>query len=191
MGRIRPRFDSASGPLAGTPAYMAPERFLSGAPTESGDVYSLGVTLFELVTGERKPFDEPNLPALTGAILETAAAKASSIVPGWPARLDEVIERALAKDPKQRYQTASKNSAGTCLRFSVWTTPAPLCRGSIPLFPLALDGQDSSWFARRLDPRRLSYIDILLFAAGYSDGGGGRVPRSGGRCGVFAPWFFR
>ena len=98
-----------NGPLFGTPAYMAPERLSANAPKETCDIYSLGVTLFELVTG-RRPFDEPHPAALAGAILGTSAPKASSITPDCPARLDEIIERAMAKDPNQRYQTARELS---------------------------------------------------------------------------------
>jgi len=98
--------DAGSTPrIFGTPAYMSPERLRKGVMTVSGDVYSLGVTLFEFVTG-RLPFDEENLAALTGAILFNASPPVSSIVPSCPRRLDDVVTRALAKDPRQRYQTA-------------------------------------------------------------------------------------
>jgi len=100
-----PDSPTSQGMLIGTPPYMPPERLLTGTLNASGDIYSLGVTLFEMVTG-RRPFDEPNFAALTGAILGTSAPRPSSLVPGCPARLDAVIARALAKDPKQRYQTA-------------------------------------------------------------------------------------
>ena len=84
---------------------MSPERLRKGVMTVSGDVYSLGVTLFEFVTGQL-PFNEADLPALTGAILYNASPRVSSIVTSCPHRLDDVVSRTLAKDPKQRYQTA-------------------------------------------------------------------------------------
>jgi len=91
--------------LVGTPSYMPPERLLNGTLNVSGDVYSLGVTLFEMATGHL-PFEERASVTLIGAIIGTAAPPASSITPGIPACLDNVLARALAKDPKERQQTA-------------------------------------------------------------------------------------
>jgi serine/threonine protein kinase len=91
--------------LIGTPQYMPPERLLTGVLNVSGDIYSLGVMLFEMITAKR-PFDEPTFAALTGAILGTVAPKPSSIVPSCPAGLDDIAARAMTKDPRQRYQTA-------------------------------------------------------------------------------------
>jgi serine/threonine protein kinase len=91
--------------LVGTPAYMPPERFLNGALGVTGDVYSLGVTLFELLTG-RLPFVERDFPALIGAIVRTTAPAVSSIRSESPARIDDVVARAMAKHPDERYQSA-------------------------------------------------------------------------------------
>jgi hypothetical protein len=96
--------------LIGTPPYMPPERLLTGTLNQAGDVYSLGVTLFELVTG-RRPFQESSFALLTGAILGTTPPPASSIATGCPGSLDNVIARALEKDPKRRYQSARELGA--------------------------------------------------------------------------------
>jgi len=91
--------------LIGTPPYMPPERLLKGMLSVSGDIYSLGVTLFEMVTG-RLPFQERESATLIGAIIGTEAPAVSSFVDGVPASIDQVVARALAKDPQERYQTA-------------------------------------------------------------------------------------
>jgi Protein kinase domain len=111
FGLARARFDRddweelAPGQLLGTPGYMAPERLMHGTLNAAGDLYSLGVTIFELVT-RRRPFEENDLPTLLLAVLGGNAPKASSIVSEVPAELDRVLARALVADPAQRYQSA-------------------------------------------------------------------------------------
>src|SRR5207302_10554832 len=91
--------------LVGTPPYMPPERLLNGTLNVSGDIYSLGVTLFEMATGHL-PFQERDSVTLIGAIIGTDAPAASSVAPGVPACLDRVLAQVLAKDPKERPHTA-------------------------------------------------------------------------------------
>jgi hypothetical protein len=102
--------DTPQFKLIGTPPYMPPERLITGTLNKAGDIYSLGVTLFELVTG-RRPFQESNFALLTGAILGTTPPPASSIARDCPGKLDIVIARALEKDPRRRYQTARELGA--------------------------------------------------------------------------------
>src|SRR5438552_868117 len=75
--------------LVGTLPYMPPERLLNGTLNVSGDIYSLGVTLFEMATGHL-PFEERESVTLIGAIIGTDAPAASSVAPGVPACLDRV-----------------------------------------------------------------------------------------------------
>lgn len=95
---------SEQGRIIGTPGYMAPERLLRGTITPSGDVYSLGILLFELVS-RRHPFGDPG-PAQVLAILSGAAPLLSSVAPDVPRELDAIVERALARDISRRYQSA-------------------------------------------------------------------------------------
>ena len=106
---IDPDLAKAGLVLIGTPPYMPPERLLKGTVGVSGDIYSLGVTLFEMVTG-RLPFEERESATLIGAIIGTEAPAVSSLVPDVPSSVDQVVARALAKNPKERYQTASEFS---------------------------------------------------------------------------------
>jgi eukaryotic-like serine/threonine-protein kinase len=88
----------------GSPYYMSPEQVQGKALTFHSDMYSLGVVLYELLTGVR-PFIAENMEALIGKILKTDALPPSELRPGLPKAIDSVVLRALKKDPAQRYQT--------------------------------------------------------------------------------------
>lgn len=88
------------------PRYMAPESMYQGAISSASDVYQLGILLFELITG-RPPF-------VGRTVAETGVMQSTGIVPrmvqfkhGTPPELQEIVDRALAKDPRQRYPHAA------------------------------------------------------------------------------------
>ncbi|MGN6606788.1 MAG: protein kinase domain-containing protein [Jatrophihabitans sp.] len=96
---------TATTGTVGTVAYMSPER-IGGSPGDRRtDIYALGCVLFEAVTGQ-KPFDG-EMFAIMYAHMNTAPPRASDRAPGVPRALDDVIARAMAKDPDQRYATAA------------------------------------------------------------------------------------
>ena len=88
--------------LMGTPAYMAPERFESNLADNRTDIWALGVVLYETITGQ-SPFAGPQA-RLVHAILNEYPPPISSLRTGVPPELDEIIDRALAKLPEERYQ---------------------------------------------------------------------------------------
>jgi eukaryotic-like serine/threonine-protein kinase len=88
----------------GSPYYMSPEQVQGKTLTFHSDMYSLGVVLYELLTGTR-PFLAENIDALIGKILKTDAVPPSELRQGLPKALDSVVLRALKKDAAQRYQT--------------------------------------------------------------------------------------
>ena len=92
--------------LAGTPAYMPPERVLGRPVDHRGDIYSLGVVLFELLTG-RLPFAAPDFIALLTQIATQPAPAAHEIDPNVPVELGTIVKRAMSADPAVRYQTAN------------------------------------------------------------------------------------
>jgi streptogramin lyase len=93
--------------LLGTLAYVAPEQIRGDAVGPSADVYSLGCLLFECLTGE-VPFVHSSDVALIFAHLEEAPPRASTRRSHLPAAVDDVIARALAKDPLARPQTCAE-----------------------------------------------------------------------------------
>jgi eukaryotic-like serine/threonine-protein kinase len=88
----------------GSPAYMSPEQLRMETLTHQTDIYSLGVTMFRLLTG-RLPYEAASHVALTYAILNTPPPKPSSYRPDLPPLLDEIVMKAIAKDPAQRYKS--------------------------------------------------------------------------------------
>ena len=93
-----------AGSIAGTLRYAAPE-LLSGEPADSrSDIWALGVVLFEMATGVR-PFEGLTGLALTGAILHEPMAP---LPPRVPATLRAILQKCLAKEPSQRYQSAAE-----------------------------------------------------------------------------------
>jgi serine/threonine protein kinase/tetratricopeptide (TPR) repeat protein len=92
---------------AGTPAYMAPERLGRHVADARTDVYSVGVVLFELLTG-RRPYLAPDLMALAVNVATQPTPRVSQTRPDIPAALDEVVARAMAKEPSTRYASAAE-----------------------------------------------------------------------------------
>lgn len=94
-----------SGQLLGTIDYIAPEQIRGKGNDARTDVYALGCVLFRCLTG-RVPFDTDNEVAKIYAHLNEPPPKPSDLVPGLPFALDEVVARAMAKEPEQRYASA-------------------------------------------------------------------------------------
>jgi serine/threonine-protein kinase len=98
---------TASGGMVGTPAYMAPEQGLGESGDERSDIYSLGVILFQLVTG-RLPYDADTPLGIIMKHLNEPIPSVRDVVSEVPEDLEQIICRAMAKDPDERYQTAAQ-----------------------------------------------------------------------------------
>ncbi|QLY34207.1 serine/threonine protein kinase [Nocardia huaxiensis] len=94
-----------TGTVLATLAYAAPEQIAASATLDHRvDVYALGATLYELLTG-RKPFPRPTAAAVMHAHLCEPAPRVTEHAPHLPSAIDEVIGRAMAKRPEDRYPT--------------------------------------------------------------------------------------
>lgn len=92
------------GSVLATLAYAAPEQLMGGVVDHRADVYALGCTLYELLTGT-KPFPRDTAVAVMRAHIQDPPPRATAVNPLLPQTIDRVIARALAKNPDDRYQS--------------------------------------------------------------------------------------
>jgi serine/threonine protein kinase len=101
---------TSQGALLGTLHYMAPEQLEGRDADPRSDVFSLGVLIYEMVSGQ-KAFQGKSQASVVAAILDRQPPPLTSIQPSTPASLERVIRRCLEKDPDERWQSA-KDLAG-------------------------------------------------------------------------------
>ena len=97
---------TSQGQVFGTPSYMSPEQVASHTVDHRTDLFSLGITLYEMLTG-RKPFVGDSVITITYNIMNTQPP----MPVGVPAAMQAILQKALSKDPVLRYQSASQMAA--------------------------------------------------------------------------------
>lgn len=105
LARLGDAFRSRTGIIAGTPGYMSPEQLAESTITPSSDLYSLGVLLFELLTG-RLPHDSATLGGLLVQAANKVAPSVSTLRAGLPPGLSLLIAELLERRPERRPQDA-------------------------------------------------------------------------------------
>ncbi|MBI5718222.1 MAG: serine/threonine protein kinase [Burkholderiales bacterium] len=101
LARLSDLQRSRTGILAGTPAYMSPEQLAEGAQDARSDLYSVGVVLFELLTG-RLPHEAPSLGALLRQVSQLAPPPVHRLRPQTPPALSALVAQLLEKDKERR-----------------------------------------------------------------------------------------
>jgi eukaryotic-like serine/threonine-protein kinase len=107
IARITDSSKTKTGLVLGTPSYMSPEQ-LSGKKVDGrSDLFSLGVTMYQLLAGQL-PFQADSMATLMFKIANDPHAPLSVLRPELPGCVDQIISKALQKDPEQRYQRGAE-----------------------------------------------------------------------------------
>jgi hypothetical protein len=99
-----------TGIVLGTPSFMSPEQLEGRTVTGHSDLFSLGVSLFQLLTGQL-PFTADSMTGLMQQIAEAPHPPLHAFRPDLPACVESVIDRALAKNPDERYDSGAQMAA--------------------------------------------------------------------------------
>jgi predicted Ser/Thr protein kinase len=178
---------TATGSILGTAHYLAPEQAAGDPATPQTDVYAAGVVLFEMLTG-KVPFDAPSPVAVASQHMRGEVPTPSSIDHAIPTRLDDVVQKATAKDPKDRYTDAGEMAAvlGGVVAAPTSATTAELPGPAARTMPLPKPG-GGGWNSRKAAVAvigGLALIALLLLAFrliedGEKDGRKGSKPAAG------------
>jgi serine/threonine-protein kinase len=128
FGLVRPNLgedptDLTGGLVLGTPEFMAPELFTGTRPDVRSDVYALGVTAYETLTGEL-PFGTGTFREMYNRHTQSTPVRPSEARPDLPVGVDELVFRALNKHPNRRYATAAEFGEAITATFA-GRAPAP------------------------------------------------------------------
>ena len=93
--------------VLGTVHYLSPEQARGGTATKQSDIYALGIVLYELLTG-KLPFSGESAVSIALKHLQTETPSVRAVVPSIPQSLENVVMKATAKDPRNRYQTVEE-----------------------------------------------------------------------------------
>jgi serine/threonine-protein kinase len=110
IARLTGTGTTRTGIVLGTPSFMSPEQLEGRTVTGHSDLFSLGVSLFQLLTGHL-PFTADSMTGLMQQIAESPHPPLRSYRPDLPACVENIIDRALAKTPEERFETGAQMAA--------------------------------------------------------------------------------
>ena len=192
---------TTTGQMLGTVAYMAPERLAGRPATVQSDIYSVGVVLYEGLTGTR-PFAAPTPIAMVRAIDQASPAPLRDCCPDLDPALVATVERAMARNPEDRFASAAAMSAalragadpsaGVTGAPTVIAAPTALSPG-VPAPAASLSRRARHRWAGRLSRRRIlalatvAGLAVALVAVAVAIGGDDPKTPPGGTPSVTAP----
>lgn len=147
------RIDSEAGVVHGTYAYMGPEQVRGKPLDKRADVFALGIILYELTTG-RRLFRGSDIQVMT-QIVEQDVPRPSSILPNYPAELEQAVLSALARDRGKRTQSAAHLALVLdqfCTRHGLVTGPLVIAHYVRSLFPYERASEEGMGIAQIPSP---------------------------------------
>jgi serine/threonine protein kinase len=154
---------TAKGQLLGTPAYMAPEQFI-GMPIDfRSDLFSAGVVIYYMTTGE-KPFPGDSAVGVQYKVVHTDPVQPRKLNPLIPPRLDAIIMKSIQKEPLHRYPSGEELARDLrfCLagaRTATTTDSSPIYERTILVTPSIDAGADSH---RRFNAALIMFVSLLI-----------------------------
>jgi serine/threonine-protein kinase len=145
-----------TGMIIGTPLYMSPEQVLSHSIDSRSDIFSLGIVLYQLLTGQL-PFNGETPNSIMYQIVNEEPQKPSLLNPEIPENLDIIVSKCLAKKPEDRYQSADELAGDL-----------HSCRTKLPHTQTGIDHHSKSFFgnktthAKKTEPWKMIGIIALI-----------------------------
>ena len=122
---------TATGAIIGTPHYMSPEQARGERASSRSDIYAIGITLYQMLSGEL-PFIGDTPMAVLEKHRTANPKKVRQVRADVPKALESIIDRCLAKDPNRRYQTPRELAQALQQAVPAAVTPSPRSRAATP-----------------------------------------------------------
>lgn len=149
---------TSQGQVFGTPSYMSPEQVASHTVDHRTDLFSMGITLYEMLTG-RKPFQGDSVITITYNIMNVQP----TMPVGVPAALQQILQRALSKDPNLRYQNAAAMAADLrAEKFALTASPSSPAIPAAKPAPLTFASGAAGTLDTGTVPAEISGIPVSL-----------------------------
>jgi formylglycine-generating enzyme required for sulfatase activity/predicted Ser/Thr protein kinase len=165
IARVESSELTMTGTILGTPGYMSPEQLVGEVVDQRSDLYSAGIVLYELLTGERA-FTGSSFASVIYKVIHNDLSPPSRLKPALPPSLDHLIAKACAKNRENRFQNAEAFSTALDLAMTVEGGIRPPEPYSIPKKPAKRPAGETLFASPPKRIRTLWYIAGALLLAG-------------------------